>query len=113
MKRIVVGTDGSEYATAAVRWAADEAAIHGATLAVVLAWNYLDQHHPDRSHAFEPGYTENDARSALAAWVADDLGAGGAVEQHVMCDLPVRALLEAGDVADLLVLGARGTGRFE
>ena len=32
LQRIVIGTDGSEHATTAVRWAAEEAAIHGATL---------------------------------------------------------------------------------
>ena len=31
----------------------------------------------------------------------------------MVCDLPARALLEASDAADLLVLGARGTGGFD
>jgi len=33
--RIVVGIDGSEHAAAALRWAADEASLRGATLVAV------------------------------------------------------------------------------
>jgi nucleotide-binding universal stress UspA family protein len=113
MDRIVVGTDGSEHATTAMRWAAEEAELHGSTLEAVLAWHYLDQHHPDHSDNFQSDYTENDARAALAAWVAEALGDDVTVDQRVVCDLPARALLEASDAADLLVLGARGTGGFE
>ena len=38
--RVVVGTDGSEQATEAVRWAAAEADLHGVALLVVHAWDY-------------------------------------------------------------------------
>ena len=113
MKRIVVGTDGSGYATTAMRWAAEEADLHGSALEVVLVWSYLDQHHPDHSDAFENDYTEGRARAALAAWVSEPFGDETGVGQRVACDLPVRALLEASDAADLLALGARGTGGFE
>lgn len=113
MKKIVVGTDGSEHATVAMRWAAEEAAVHGATVEAVLVWSFLDQHHADRSDTFDAHYSEDAARSALAAWVTDALGADATVDQRVACDLPVRGLLEAGDAADLLVLGARGRGGFE
>jgi nucleotide-binding universal stress UspA family protein len=113
MKKIVVGTDGSENAAVAVRWAVDEAEIHAADVEVVLAWSLLNQHHPDRSDRFDPHYGEDAARAALASWVADDLGTGASVGQRVVCDVPERALLEAGDASDLLVLGARGAGGFE
>jgi len=113
MTRIVVGTDGSAHATTAMRWAADEAELHGSTLEVVLAWSFLDQHHPDHADRFDNDYNEAGARAALAAWVTEALGADAVVEQRVVCDLPARALLEASDAADLLVLGARGTGGFE
>lgn len=114
VQRIVVGTDGSENATTAMRWAAEEAAVHGASLAAVLVWSYLDQFHADGSTTFDPAYNEDAARAALAAWVTQTLGdAGENVEQHVELDLPARALLDAGDAADLLVLGARGVGGFE
>ena len=113
MHKIVVGTDGSQHATSAMRWAAEEARLHGAVLQAVLAWSYIDQHHADRSDAFDSDYNEDDARTALGTWVRQALGDDLQVEQRVVCDLPARALLEAGDAADLLVVGARGTGGFE
>jgi nucleotide-binding universal stress UspA family protein len=113
MNKIVVGTDGSDHATAALRWAVEEAEVHAAEVEAVLVWSLLDQYHPDRSDRFDPGYGEDAARAALASWIADALGPGAHVGLRVVCDLPVRALLEAGDLADLVVLGARGTGGFE
>jgi nucleotide-binding universal stress UspA family protein len=113
VETIVVGTDGSENAALALRWAAAEAEVHGCELAAVLAWSFLDQYHADRSDTFAADYTEDTAKAALASWVADELGPGASVEQRVVCDVPVRALLEASDAADLLVLGARGRGGFE
>ncbi len=111
--KILVGTDGSENATTAMRWAAEEAALHGADLEVLLVWSYLDQHHADRSETFDSGYTEDSAREALSARVAGALGAGAEVTQRVVLDTPASGLLDAADTADLLVLGARGTGGFE
>jgi nucleotide-binding universal stress UspA family protein len=111
--RIIVGTDGSKRATAAVRWAGEEAAIHGARLEVLVAWNFLNQHQPDRSQGFDPDYGEDDARAALAAWIDEDLGPDTPAEMRIVNELPATALLEAGDEADLLVLGDRGQGGFE
>jgi nucleotide-binding universal stress UspA family protein len=111
--KIVVGTDGSPHATAAMRWAAQEADLLGSTLEVVLAWNFLDQHHADHSDRFDNQYNAASASSTLSAWVDEALGAEAVVDQRVVCDLPARALLDASDAADLLVLGARGTGGFE
>ena len=114
MKRIVVGVDGSEAADAALRWAVAEAGRHGADLVALLAWNYLDQHHGEhgnKDQPFDPAYGEDDAREKLRAAV-ERVGATGAVEQRVVCDLTTRALLEAGAEADLLVVGTRGHGGF-
>jgi nucleotide-binding universal stress UspA family protein len=115
VKKIVVGTDGSEHATRATRWAFEEARLHRADIEIVLVWSYVDQHHIDRSDRFDPDYDEEAARATLAAWVAEAIGDGAAVAvtERAVLDLPVRALLDAGDGADLLVLGARGTGGFE
>jgi nucleotide-binding universal stress UspA family protein len=115
MEKIVVGTDGSPQATQALRWALDEARLHRADVEVVLAWSLLDQHHVDGSDRFDPDYGDEAAAATLAAWVTAAIGEHDAVSvsQRAVCDVPVRALLEAGDGADLLVLGARGTGGFE
>ena len=113
MKTIVAGTDGSTGAATALQWARDEAGVHGAAVTAVLAWDYLNQHHPDGGDAFDPSYSDATADATLAQWVDAALGNASDVEQRTICDLPVRALLEAGDAADLLVLGARGRGGFE
>ena len=111
MRRIVVGVDGSTDADAALRWAVSEAGLHEATLAALLAWSYLDQHHTSKAEAFDPAYGEDDARETLLA-ALERVGAADSVEPLVVCDLPDRALLDAGRDADLLVVGARGHGGF-
>ena len=79
--KIVVGTDGSEHATAAMRWAADEAEVNGADLEVMLVWSYLDQFHPDRSDTFDAAYSEDtrarrwrhgSARSSVLMWLSSN-----------------------------------------
>jgi len=113
LAKIVVGTDGSANATEAMRWAAEEATLHGADLEAILVWHYLDQYHPDGSETFDGDYDEDSARAALATWVTETLGPDARVTQRTIFDVPVRALVDAGDAADLLVLGARGIGGFE
>lgn len=112
-KRIVVGVDGSPNALVALRWAVEEAGLDGATVEALLAWNLLDQHHLDGSDSFDPGYDEDAAQAAVSAWVVEAVGDQANVTPRTVLDVPVRALLEAGDTADLLVVGARGRGGFE
>ena len=113
MERIIVGVDGSTASEEALRWARDEARLRGATVTAVLAWNFLDQRHPDGGQRFDPAYDEDTARRALEAAVDRALGAvGPEVERRVVCDLPATALLDAAAGADLLVVGARGLGPF-
>ena len=115
MTKIIVGVDGSESSREALRWAVSEANLHGQPLEALMAWGYLDQHHvPADARHFEPDYDEADARDALARYVADALGpdASHDVELRPTCDLPARALLDAGKAAAMLVVGARGRGGF-
>lgn len=112
MERIVAGVDGSAGGEAALRWAIGEAGLHRATVVAVLAWSYLDQHHADPDEAFDSSYGESQAREALAASV-ERVSPAQPVDQRAVCDLPARALLEAGSDADLLVVGARGMGGFK
>jgi nucleotide-binding universal stress UspA family protein len=109
MGHIVVGVDETPEAAAALRWAANEAAVRGWRLTALLAWDLLSQHHRDPGESFTPRYSEADAREALDVIVERTLGRDVAqlVERQVVCDLPAHALLDAACDADLLVVGTR------
>ena len=111
---VMVGVDGSHPAAEALRWAIDEAARRQTPLTAVMAWGLLDQHHRNDEDPFDPHYTEQDAREALAAFVTDVAGPSGSpsVETAVVNDLAARALIERAEGAELLVVGARGLGGF-
>jgi nucleotide-binding universal stress UspA family protein len=114
MGLIVVGVDESAGAAAALRWAMTEAEARGWSPRAVLAWGYLDQHHATPGQSFDPAYGEADAQAALDAIVAEVVGSARAatVDRKLVNDLPARALLDASEGADLLVVGARGLGGF-
>lgn len=109
--RIVVGVDGSPGSAEALRWAAEEAELHGATLTAVMAWGLLDQHPLDGA-PFDPHYNETSALAQLREHLARTLGPerSEAVEPRAICDLAAHGLVEAAADADLLVVGARGVG---
>lgn len=110
----MVGVDESEGAAEALRWAVREAALHDTEVTALMAWGFLDQHHAIVAERFDPSYGEEDALEALRAIVTATVGdqATSAVRARVVCELPARALLDAVDGDDLLVLGARGLGGF-
>lgn len=115
MGEVVVGVDESEGAAQALRWAVDEAQLHGWTVTAVLAWGFLDQHQTIVGERFDPTYDEGDADAALASLVVAAVGEdrAAAVERRAVCDLPAQALLDASADAELLVVGARGLGGFK
>jgi nucleotide-binding universal stress UspA family protein len=112
MRTIVVGVDGSVHAAAALRWADREAQRHGASLVALLTWTLLEQHHAGGAKRFDPAYGDEAATAALAEVVAE-VEPRTQVELRVACDLPARALVEASEGADLVVVGARGLGGFK
>ena len=112
MERIVVGVDGSAGARVALQWADDTAGRHGAGIVAVLAWSYLDQRQPGESRTFGAHYGEEDARAALAAAI-EAASPAHVVEQRVVLEFPERAIVDAADGADLVVVGARGLGGFK
>ena len=110
--RIVVGVDGSEPSRAALRWAADEARLRGATLEAVLAWQM-----PFVGDIPLPpiGDLERAAMATLEKVLADEGCADDTLTTVVSivsegASAPV--LLDAAIDADLLVLGSRGRGAF-
>jgi nucleotide-binding universal stress UspA family protein len=111
--RIVVGTDGSPSSLAALEWAASQAELTGATLDVLMTWEWpasygwsipiptgCDPEH-DTAKALdqllEPVRKEH-PRITIQATV---------IEGH-----PAPLLVKASQGADLLVVGSRGHGEF-
>jgi nucleotide-binding universal stress UspA family protein len=114
--RIVVGTDGSPGAEAAVRFAFGQAALRQATITVVRAWQP-----PPESWRDELGVltaSRADIESAEAQLLAESVQpweekySQVTVEHQLVGDHPTRALTAAAGGALLLVVGARGHGGF-
>jgi nucleotide-binding universal stress UspA family protein len=111
MRRVVVGVDGSEGARAALQWAVAEADQWGVPLVAVWAWE------------FSPLIVATDApvklqelgaavEEQLREVLEEELGEtrAAAVEMRPVEDAPVRALIDAAEPGDLLVVGSRGYG---
>lgn len=116
---VVVGVDGSAASTAAVTWAADDAARRGVPLTVVHAVDPLPP--PSATWGQVPvpaGFTE--WRDSEATRIAQD--AMDAVRNRLQPDAPVPlysdiaygaavpALVERSEHAELVVIGAHGRG---
>lgn len=111
---VVVGIDGSPGAAGALRWALREAEVRQTTLTAVFAWDWLEQGHAIVPEGFDPSSGKRDAEAILdgviSATVESDRAT--AVVRQVVRGLPVPALLDAAEDAELLVVGARGLGGF-
>jgi nucleotide-binding universal stress UspA family protein len=117
--RIVVGVDGSPGSMEALNWAVCEAGQHVASVHAVMAWEYPQAYAVNVwGLGMDPTLdAQAGLASAAAAEAARVAGAAGdaqdvvvtseAVEGH-----PAVALLQASEVADLLVVGSRGHGGF-
>lgn len=116
MAKIVVGVDCSEHSSVALRWAARDGAARGLPVEALMAWSYLDQRAADGTQEFDPQWSGEKALARLESFVAEAM-AGADLEVEVRCavanDLPARALLDAADDAEMLVVGARGLGGFK
>ena len=111
---ILVGTDGSASATAAVRWAAVEADRRGAALRIVHAFDESWATVPAR-----PGLglveTAHDGAAVMttdARLTANATAPGVSVRADTVVGDAPTALLAAAVSADLVVLGNRGRGGF-
>jgi nucleotide-binding universal stress UspA family protein len=119
IKRIVVGVDGSSHSRAALEWAYDEAAHHGASLTVVNAWHPPSLpmappygHLPPEDYESQP---RNEALALLEQFTSELVPKTPAVDVRtsvVEGKNPAEALIQRSDEADLLVIGSRGHGGF-
>lgn len=115
MKKIVVGTDGSESAQHALEWAYEEARLAGAELVVLHSWEY-----PYPETAGDTSSTRDrmrrDAERELDESVAGHMGRAGGdgvtVRKHLVEAAPAKALIDESEGADLVVVGSRGRGGF-
>ncbi|WP_322770501.1 universal stress protein [Frankia sp. Cr1] len=116
MKDIVVGMDLSEDAGTALRWAVDEARLHGAGVRAVFAWSADRCPKEVREHAASSRaeHIEAAAEELLHAGIERVLDATERkiVTESVVTADPVDALLDAVPAAGMLVVGARGAGRL-
>lgn len=110
--RIVVGIDGSPNSAVALGWAIGQARLTGQAVDAVTAWHV-------------PVGLGMDAGVADVDWVGDaadllhetvqkvrDAADTPPIHEHVVEGHPARALLDAANGADLLVVGSRGHGGF-
>ena len=110
----MVGTDGSDHAATAVRWAADEAVRREATLEVIHAWLPPYPLRPTDLYAdHEPVQRAAEALAAAAVRrVRQEVPGLVDVRASAHMDHPAPALLCAAIGAELLVVGSRGHGGF-
>ena len=116
--RVVVGVDGSDFATAALRRAAIEAAAAGAELHVVTAWHLLDAElvgnfTGNRVPRLEDLREWTQARASKQIADESDNLRRCRLRFDVVHASPAHALLDAAAHADLLVVGTRGQGAFD
>jgi len=108
--RIVVGVDGSDLSTEALRWAIGQARLIGGEVVAALAWEIPVVFMPAPSlDGFEFEADGQAVIDEVLAAVADD-GSGVTVTGRVIHAQPRSALLEAATGADLLVVGSHGVG---
>jgi nucleotide-binding universal stress UspA family protein len=114
---VVVGHDGSGCSSEALQWAASLAERASWPLHVVRSWRMTSAPRPA---TWEPGYVPpmTDWEQAVLDDLRADVGAALGAERaadvicHAVHMAPVKALIDAGQQADLLVVGSRGRGGF-
>jgi nucleotide-binding universal stress UspA family protein len=112
--RIVVGVDGSESSKDALKWAAHQAELTGASLEALISWEVSSN-----SLGFEvPIPADYDPRSIATETIEETIrkALGKSGEPHVVALVvegqAARSLLDAAKGAELLVVGSRGHGPF-
>jgi nucleotide-binding universal stress UspA family protein len=112
--KIVVGTDGTDSSTAAVRWAAREAVRRGMPLRIVHAfdWEWQSARFDAGAEYIDVARQLADAVTAAAADQARAVAPTVSLDADAIIGHAVPQLLECAEDAELVVLGNRGRGGF-
>ncbi|MQM27083.1 universal stress protein [Glycomyces albidus] len=112
--RIVVGVDGSSASIRALEWAVREAALTGAELEAVHAWEVPAQYGTGMMTLPSGEEFEAAAKESLARAVEQAAGTdpGVVIEQNAIAGHAAKVLIDAAQGASLLVVGSRGHGGF-
>ncbi|MGH8861691.1 MAG: universal stress protein [Jatrophihabitantaceae bacterium] len=107
---IVVGVDGSDGSHDALRWAAGQARLTGATVRAVASWrwpNYVTRVPPGADPAGDTQRTLTESVAALRTEFPDV-----DISEHIVQGPAGPSLLTHSAGAGLLVVGARGRAAF-
>ncbi|HEY7016019.1 MAG TPA: universal stress protein [Streptosporangiaceae bacterium] len=108
--RIVVGVDGSEHSTAALRWALDEARARSGEVTALFSWQMPFLSFPG---AFDRDELDKASKEFLIGTVSKVVPTPPVPLRTVVAEGdPTEALVTASENADLLVLGIRGRSPF-
>ena len=115
--KVVVGVDGSDSSRRALRFALHHAALTDASVEVVNSWEVPLPRNPETRAMvdYDPHEEVFDRQSeeivaGVLAEVIDDQTEDLDISAVRMQSEPVKALLEAGEEAELIVVGSRGRG---
>jgi nucleotide-binding universal stress UspA family protein len=115
--RVVVGIDGSPSSRAALRWAVGQAALTGAVVEAVMAWEFpaaVVGYGWATTVALSAGQYEELAEKLVTEVISDDIDPSSSVQviTQVREGNAAQVLLDASVSANLLVIGSRGHGTF-
>lgn len=112
-QRIVVGIDGSDCSHDALLWAVEEAMRCDAELVLVHAWAYPYTHrHSGNGDPRDEMRLDAMRTLEAASLEARAMCAPVRVHSIISEENPAKALIDAGNDADLVVVGSRGRGGF-
>jgi len=113
MSHIVVGVDGSEGSTPALRFAVEEAALRGDSVRAVCVWQLPVALYGGPAYAaIEPEVYSETSRDAARQQIDEVVGAKAEVELVVREGGAANVLVEESEDAAMLVVGSRGHGGF-